>query len=265
TRNKERKYASSLTKTKDARYDLVGIEEMIPRLWSTFKEAYDKNAELGIHHWGPKRQLFYRSRNNARSRHEVFSRLKILSVIRISVDKQFGYGYLNEIVVRRADQKEYTFREADFERLHLNDIEDMFLLYVQHKLHNLTDDEIVDLMIALRMFTRSIFIKRRVEDVQLGNKSNQKRLMQAYKLYKFCDRTLKSVREILNVRLHNFVLGYNADIPKRAWTYKDQTQTDDMLMLIDNMLLERRIMQSLECFVGGRTVETDYRLLTQTE
>ncbi|GJY81456.1 hypothetical protein Tco_0494207 [Tanacetum coccineum] len=257
TRNKERKYASSLTKIKAAR-----------------------------------------SRNNARSRHEVFSRLKILSDIRISVDKQFGYGYLNEIVVRRADQKEYTFREADFERLHLNDIEDMFLLYVQHKLHNLTDDEIVDIMIALRMFTRSIFIKRRVEDVQLGvesyqkklsitrpqttcdgisykepyttvyeprgvvykNKSNQKRLIQAYKLY-----TLKSVCEILNVRLHNFVLGYNADIPKRAWTDKDRIQTDDMLMLIDNMFLERRIMWSLECFVGGRTIETDYRLLTQTK
>ncbi|GKF87387.1 hypothetical protein Tco_0258264, partial [Tanacetum coccineum] len=32
TRNKERKYALSLTKTKAARYDLVGIEEMIPRL-----------------------------------------------------------------------------------------------------------------------------------------------------------------------------------------------------------------------------------------
>ncbi|GJT44336.1 retrovirus-related pol polyprotein from transposon TNT 1-94 [Tanacetum coccineum] len=50
TRNKERKYASSQTKTKAARYDLVGIKEMIPRLWSSVKEAYDKNAELGIHH-----------------------------------------------------------------------------------------------------------------------------------------------------------------------------------------------------------------------
>ncbi|GJS32592.1 hypothetical protein Tco_0530974 [Tanacetum coccineum] len=147
TRNKERKYASSLTKTKAARYDL-----------------------------GPKHQLFYRSRNASTSHHEVISRLKILSVIRISVDKQFGYGYLKEIIVRRAAQKEYTFREADFSRLHLNDIEDMFLLYVQHKLHNLTGDDIVDLMISLRMFTESIIIKRRVEDVQLGVESYQQKL-----------------------------------------------------------------------------------------
>ncbi|GKC88682.1 hypothetical protein Tco_1149331 [Tanacetum coccineum] len=58
-----------------------------------------------------------------------------------------------EIVVRRAYQKEYTFKEADFSRLHLNDIEDMFLLYVQHKLHNLTEDEISDIVNALRTFT----------------------------------------------------------------------------------------------------------------
>nr|GEW88521.1 hypothetical protein [Tanacetum cinerariifolium] len=48
-----------------------------------------------------------------------------------------------EIVVKRGDMKEYTFREADFSTLHLNDIKDMFLLYVQRKIHNLTGDEIV--------------------------------------------------------------------------------------------------------------------------
>ncbi|GJT88631.1 hypothetical protein Tco_1070348 [Tanacetum coccineum] len=66
--------------------------------------------------------------------------------------------------------------------------------------------------------------------------------MQADELYKFSDGTLKSVREILNVRLHNFMLGYNADMPKRAWIDKDQTRTDEMLKLIDNLLLERRII-----------------------
>ncbi|GJY65695.1 hypothetical protein Tco_0467933, partial [Tanacetum coccineum] len=84
--------------------------------------------------------------------HEVYSRMKILSVIRISVDKQFGYGYLKEIVVRRVDQKEYTFNEADFTRLHLNDIEDMYLLYAQNKLHHLKGNEQVDLVTALRLF-----------------------------------------------------------------------------------------------------------------
>ncbi|GKD99303.1 hypothetical protein Tco_1387287, partial [Tanacetum coccineum] len=54
------------------------------------------------------------------------------------------------------------------------------------------------------------------------NKRNRKRLMGADDLYKFSDRTLKSVRDILNEMLQNFVLGYNHGILKRAWTEKDQ-------------------------------------------
>ncbi|GJZ95729.1 hypothetical protein Tco_0668063, partial [Tanacetum coccineum] len=175
-----------------------------------------------------------RSRLTAKSPHEVSSRMQILSVIRLTIDNQFGYGYLKEIVVRRADLKEYTFREAGFSRLHLNDIEDMFLLYVQLKIHNLTGDEIVALVNALRMFTRSIrcanwsgkllekaqhhqatnhllwnLIQRTINHfyepkrVVYLNKSNWKRLMRADELYNFSDGTLKMVRHNLNDMLHN--------------------------------------------------------------
>nr|GEV08688.1 retrovirus-related Pol polyprotein from transposon TNT 1-94 [Tanacetum cinerariifolium] len=44
-------------------------------------------------------------------------------------------------------------------------------------------------------------------------------------------------------------------IPKSAWTEKDQ---------IDNFLKERRLMRSLEKFVGGRLYEGDLRLLQKT-
>nr|GEW43078.1 hypothetical protein [Tanacetum cinerariifolium] len=42
--NKERRYATSITKTKAARYDFKFIEDMIPKLWSPIKVAYDKDA-----------------------------------------------------------------------------------------------------------------------------------------------------------------------------------------------------------------------------
>ncbi|GJV50429.1 hypothetical protein Tco_1440641 [Tanacetum coccineum] len=35
-------------------------------------------------------------------------------------------------------------------------------------------------------------------------------------------------------------------LPKRAWTEKDQQQTEEMLKMIDNLLLERWIMRILE-------------------
>ncbi|GJX85600.1 hypothetical protein Tco_0336374 [Tanacetum coccineum] len=130
-------YTTSITKTKAAQYDLPGIEDMVPNIWSPVKLAYDKHVEVMQKH---------------------------------------GYGYLREIEVRRADNDLYTFKEGNFPRLHINDIEDMLLLVVQNRLTNLSGDDVSDFAIALRMFTRSMVIQKRVKDLQLGVKSYQKKI-----------------------------------------------------------------------------------------
>ncbi|GJW37783.1 hypothetical protein Tco_0060703 [Tanacetum coccineum] len=124
----EKKYTTSITKIKAARYEIVGIEYMTPTLWSTIKHGYDKDAEKGIKHWG---------------------KSKILGVKSVSVQKLHGYGHLEEIVVKRADRQLYKFKEGDFVDLHLNDIEYMLLLAVQHKLFHLNGSDIVDFIVAL--------------------------------------------------------------------------------------------------------------------
>ncbi|GJS03213.1 hypothetical protein Tco_0319721 [Tanacetum coccineum] len=88
-------YTTSITKTKVARYEIKGIEDMVPTLWSTIKHAYDKEASMGIKHW------------------------------------------------------------------------DMLLLAVQHKLFHLDGSDIVDFIMALRMFTRSLILKRRLKTYSL--------------------------------------------------------------------------------------------------
>nr|GEV46837.1 hypothetical protein [Tanacetum cinerariifolium] len=55
---------------------------------------------------------------------------------RVKVERLHGYGHLEEIVVKRADRQKYKLKEGDFVDLHLNDIEDMLLLAVQHRIHN---------------------------------------------------------------------------------------------------------------------------------
>ncbi|GJX24187.1 hypothetical protein Tco_0228632 [Tanacetum coccineum] len=52
---------------------------------------------------GPQRQLFYKAMINRKSRHEVFSTIRILSVVSVQDEKKSGYGYLEEIAVWRAD------------------------------------------------------------------------------------------------------------------------------------------------------------------
>ncbi|GJV17385.1 hypothetical protein Tco_1362708 [Tanacetum coccineum] len=134
------KYATSTTRTKAAKYDNIeGIEDM-------------------------------------KSPHDVYSKRRIIAVTSVKVMRLYDYGYLEEIVVRRDDNVLYKFKEGDFPRLNLCDIEDMLLLLVQKKLSNLDVDYQYNLGVALRMFTRHIVILHRVEDLQLGVESYQKKL-----------------------------------------------------------------------------------------
>nr|GEU64866.1 hypothetical protein [Tanacetum cinerariifolium] len=117
---------------------------------------------------------------------------------------------------------------------------------VQGKLTNLTVEERFAFNISLRMFTRSIIIQRRVEDLQLvvesyqkklnltkpdmyhsdmkckeaytaysnprgfiyQNKDKQNRLMRIDELHKFSDGTLNDVRTTLDDRLKGIRMRY---------------------------------------------------------
>nr|GEU39114.1 reverse transcriptase domain-containing protein [Tanacetum cinerariifolium] len=75
------------------------------------------------------------------------------------------YKHLDWITMHRDDDMLYKFKEGDFKRLRIQDIEDMFLLLVQEKLTNLTVEERFAFKVSLRMFTRSIVIQWRMEDL----------------------------------------------------------------------------------------------------
>ncbi|GJZ87354.1 hypothetical protein Tco_0658964 [Tanacetum coccineum] len=98
------------------------------------------------------------------SARDVYSRRRIIAVTKLQIVEWHGYKHLDWITVRKDDDKLYTFKEGDFKRLRLQDIEDMLLL-VQGKLINLNVEERLAFSVSLRMFTRSIVIQRRVEDL----------------------------------------------------------------------------------------------------
>ncbi|GKA22998.1 hypothetical protein Tco_0708960 [Tanacetum coccineum] len=153
--NLSRRYSTSVTKIKAATYELKWIEDLVPELWSLVKLKYDKHAYLGTSHWGPKHQRFYGYASNLTSSKDVYSRRRIIAVTRLKIMKMYDYGHLEEIEARRDDQKLYTFKEGDFKRLRLQDIEDMLLLLIQQKLTNLPINKRYDLNVALRMKKRS--------------------------------------------------------------------------------------------------------------
>ncbi|GJS15750.1 hypothetical protein Tco_0410222 [Tanacetum coccineum] len=249
-------YATSVTKTKAADYGHIKwIEDLVP--------------------------------NTMESAHDVYSKRRIIAVIKLQIVEWHGYKHLDWITVRRDDDKLYTFKERDFKWLRLQDIKDMMILLVQGKLTNLNVEDRLAFGVSLRMFTRSIVIQRRVEDLQLGVKSYQKklnitkpdtyrsylkpkdayttysiprgfiylnkdkknRLMRIDELYKFNDGTLDDVRTALNDRLKGIRIEY---LPKTIWRQSDRERAKAMIQAIEKMLKSRRIMRSLERFVGGR-------------
>nr|GEV83758.1 hypothetical protein [Tanacetum cinerariifolium] len=189
----------------------------------------------------------------------------------------------------RDNDKLYKFKEGDFKRLRIQDIEDMLLLLVQGKLTNMTVEERFAFNVSLRMFTRRIVIQRRVEDRQLDvesyhkklnltkpdtyrsdlkrkeayivysnprgfiyqNKDKQNRLMRIDELHKFSDGTLTDVYTALDDRLKGIRIKY---LPQSIWRKSDKDRAVAMIQAIDKRLKTIRIMRSLERFCWRKAV-----------
>nr|GFC41698.1 hypothetical protein [Tanacetum cinerariifolium] len=53
-------------------------------------------------------------------------------------------------------------------------------------------------------------------------------------------------------------------LPQDIWRRSDKERAAAMIQAIDKQLKTRRIMRSLETFIGGRLYEGDFRMLQQT-
>ncbi|GJT44583.1 hypothetical protein Tco_0953298 [Tanacetum coccineum] len=69
----------------------------------------------------------------------------------IESEREYDISAAYEIVLRRADYKEYKISEADFKNLHPNDFEDMYLLHLQGKLNHLSSADKVHLFNAVNL------------------------------------------------------------------------------------------------------------------
>nr|GEV50746.1 hypothetical protein [Tanacetum cinerariifolium] len=151
------------------------------------------------------------------SARDVYSKRRIIAVTELKIVEWHSYKYLDWITVRRDDDKLYKFKEGNFKRLRIQDIEDMLLLLVQGKLTNLT------------------------------NKDKRNRLMRIDELHKFSDGTLIDVYTTLDDRLKGIRMQY---LPQSIWRKSDKDRAAAMIQAIDKRLKTRRIMRSLERFVG---------------
>jgi hypothetical protein len=270
---KEKKYVTSLAFLPAARYLNNAIEEEASTLFVDKVVEYDRNTLYGIHHWPDNRAQYYRSSRLNQTMGDVTSDLKIVSIQFISTVTHFGYPFLSKITLKRLDEKEYDISESDFPRLLLNDIEDMYLLKVQGKLCGLPKEIQLAFIQALLIFIRQIVVRERVEDLQLGVESYQKKLnltkpnlfdipdlqhlpqytlirhpfgftyrsingrncFMAYdEIHKFCDETLKFVKDGIKSRLDGIALGKS-----KRWKANEAREARRFILRIENRLKRR--------------------------
>nr|GFB51739.1 hypothetical protein [Tanacetum cinerariifolium] len=192
---------------------------------------------------------------------DVYSKRRIIAITELKIVEWHNYKHLDWISVRHDDDKIYKFTEGDLKRLRIQDIEDMLLLLVQGKLSNLTVKERFAFNVSRRMFTRTYTAHSNLRGFIYQNKDKKNRLMRINELHKFNDGTLNDVRNALDDRLKGIRMQY---LRTTIWRRGDKARAAAMIQTIDKMLKTRRIMRSLERFVGGRQYEGDYRKLQRT-
>nr|GEV51785.1 integrase, catalytic region, zinc finger, CCHC-type, peptidase aspartic, catalytic [Tanacetum cinerariifolium] len=144
------------------------------------------------------------------------------------------------------------------------------------KLTNLTVKERFAFNVSLRMFTRSIVIQRRVEDLQLVSKANKRSstsqsqirtvlISSARKLTPLTPIQEDSSISIKTNRTDDRLKGIRMQyLPQAIWRKSDKERALSMIQAIDKQLKTRRIMGSLEKFIGGRLYEGDFKMLQRT-
>ncbi|GJS02908.1 hypothetical protein Tco_0319416 [Tanacetum coccineum] len=158
----------------------------------------------------------------------------------VEVMRKHGYGYLKEIVVRRADNDLYRFKEGDFPRLRINDKEDM-LLFVKR---------VEDLQLRVESYQKKINVTK-PETTRPGHRKrdsftpyqdlqafiyvdNQERnrLMHSDELYKFNDGTLTRLLTSLEDITNNINMEY---LPKRRWSTLEKKRAHIMIKAINKL------------------------------
>ncbi|GJR26033.1 hypothetical protein Tco_1102265 [Tanacetum coccineum] len=207
-------YTTSTTKTKAGQYDLPGIED----------------------------KSFYAYARGIQSRGDVYSTKRILAVTHVKVMRKHGYGYLEEIVVRRADNVLYRFKEVKRYQKKINVTKPDTTRPDLRKRHPYTPYKDPQGFIYVDDYKRN-------------------GLMRSGELYKFSDGTLTILLSSLEDITKNIDMEY---LPKRRWSTLEKKRAHFMIKDINKLLKERRMMRSLEKFIGGRLYETDLRLLQRT-
>ncbi|GJU47817.1 hypothetical protein Tco_1217372 [Tanacetum coccineum] len=268
------------------------IEERTSKWVTKCVKKFNPYARYDGEHWkNSHAKIFYirKQQEPRKPKEEVYSNSKIVQIIKTYWElghehKLHEHKFITEIVARRANGCIVSITESDYKNLNKNDIEDIYLLIINHKVNDYAE---TGLLWSLSVFIWSTVIWERVQDFQLGvesyqqqvnlnaptitfpgikkykvfsifsepvygiiykNNKKEKRVIRHQEVHKFCDATLKRVLEGLK--------SYKNDVKYGYVTHKLSKEDVEYLQLFAEEIEERLNycdqMRRWEMYVNGR-------------
>ncbi|GJY58152.1 hypothetical protein Tco_0458044 [Tanacetum coccineum] len=219
-----------------------------------------------------------------RKKSNFYSNSKIVQIIKTYWELGHEHKFITKIVARRANGSIMSISKTYYKNLNKNDIEDMCLLIVNHKVDDYAE---TGLLWSLLVFIRSIVIWERVHDFQLGvesyqqqvnltspiitfpgiekydmffivtdpvygiiyeNSEKEKRVIRHQEIHKFCDATLKRVLEGFKSYNNDVKYGY-------VTTSLSKKDVEDLQLFAEEIkerLKHQDQMRRWEIYVNGR-------------
>ncbi|GKC86901.1 hypothetical protein Tco_1147550 [Tanacetum coccineum] len=121
-------------------------------------KKFNPYARYGVEHWkNPHAKIFYikKQKEPGKPKEEVYSNSKFIQVIKTYWELGHKHKFITEIVARRANDCIVSITEPDYKNLNNNDIEDIYLLIINGKVHDYAE---TGLLWSLSVFIRSSVI-----------------------------------------------------------------------------------------------------------
>ncbi|GKF28381.1 hypothetical protein Tco_0094723, partial [Tanacetum coccineum] len=150
----------------------------------------------------------------------VYSNSKIVQIIKTYWELGHEHKFITEIVARRENGSIVSIIESDYKNLNKNDIEDMYLLIVNHKVDDYAETGVESYQHKVNLTAPTIsfpgiekfkvfsIVSEPVYGIIYKNNKKEKRVMRHQEVDKFCDATLKRVLEGLKSYNNDVKHGY---------------------------------------------------------
>ncbi|GKC73127.1 hypothetical protein Tco_1119010 [Tanacetum coccineum] len=235
------------------------LEERLTRWVRKVFKSFNKEAQLSIQHWKDswhKRFYITKQRKERYDPKEVFSDHKIVEVVRITTDQKYVIDFMEEIFVKRDDNKLYSFSEADFKNLNKDDIEDMYYLCLNGKLGiesyqtkvNLTAPTLT--IHGIEKLNLYSIIDEPFVGIIYENNKKERRIMNLTEIPKFCDATLEKVLKEVSLKIVESC--YKLKTP--SLVDLDKMIMEAFEIEIKKRLRHRRQIRRWESFLNGRPI-----------